>query len=140
MSGEQSSDPGIHRLKEEYRKEGYVFKLIKRTELTAMFVQMNKDKIIAYEVGKIKKDNGGKVGDRVIEPGERFWSNEDIGRIAKSITNKNEALRLFDEMELKHQKQQYDREHSDTRRTRNRKVDIPEEHTSKGNNGTEAEH
>lgn len=64
-----------------------------------MFVQMNGNTIIAYEVGKIRSDKGRVLEGRTIEPGERFWSNEDIGRIAKSFVDIKDALSRFDELQ-----------------------------------------
>jgi hypothetical protein len=96
---EQGSEKVFHRLKDEYSKNGHKFKLLKRTNSIAMFVQMNGNTIIAYEVGKIRSDKGRVLEGRTIEPGERFWSNEDIGRIAKSFVDIKDALSRFDELQ-----------------------------------------
>jgi len=64
-----------------------------------MYMQHKEGRIVSYEVGKVKSDNGGQVGDRIIEPGERFWSDNDFGSIAWTIIDRNRADARFDELE-----------------------------------------
>lgn len=88
----------MNKLKTNYQRNGYQYVLLDRNDHAAIFVQMDGDRIVAYEVGWIKSDKGGQIGDRVIEPGERFWGNDDFGSIAWSITEKERALDRFNEL------------------------------------------
>ena len=72
-------------LANKYRRNGYNYKLVRRTAYAAMFSQHDDDgSFVSYEVGRVKSDNGGTFAGVTIEPGERFWSNEDFGVIAKT--------------------------------------------------------
>jgi len=64
-----------------------------------MFEQRKDGRLVSYEIGKVKSDNGGQIGDRIIEPGERFWSDNDFGSIAWTITDRNRAEEKFSELE-----------------------------------------
>lgn len=79
----------------EYRKNGYDYKLVRRTAYAAMFAQYDGGRLVAYEVGRVKSDNGGTFAGVTIEPGERFWSNEDFGHIAKTTTSQVQAEVFF---------------------------------------------
>lgn len=85
----------------EYRKNGYNYKLVRRTAYAAMFSQHNDEgKLVSYEVGRVKSDNGGTFAGVTIEPGERFWSNEDFGVIAKTTPSREMADIYFREFDI----------------------------------------
>ena len=85
-------------LAKEYRKNGYDYKLVRRTAYAAMFSQHDEDgRFVSYEVGRVKSDNGGTFAGLTIEPGERFWSNEDFGVIAKTTASEVQAEIYFNQ-------------------------------------------
>ena len=91
----------MNTLKESYTKNTYQYQLVCRNAHAAMYRQMDGTRIVGYEVGYVKSDNGGTIGDRVIEPGERFWSNEDFGSIAWSIADPARAMEVFNSLQPK---------------------------------------
>lgn len=88
-------------LKETYVKNTYQYELVCRNTHAAMYRQMDGLRIVGYEVGYVKSDKGGTIGDRVIEAGERFWSNEDFGSIAWSISDPAKAFELYESLKPK---------------------------------------
>lgn len=88
-------------LQHEYRKNTYTYVLVLRNEHAAIYAQMDKNRLVAYEVGKIKIRPDGDFRGKQIEGGECFWSNEDIGRTAWSIPQKDRAMAVYWEMTRK---------------------------------------
>jgi hypothetical protein len=88
------------KLKSHYRKNGYDYYLVARTETEAVYRQADGDRTVAYEVGhiKIQKEDTTMADGSVIPAGERFWSNEDIGRISWSYTNYERAGEKYREL------------------------------------------
>jgi len=85
-------------LKEHYRKNGYDYDLVKRNEHVAMFIQRDKGRQVAFEVGYIHRDKGGTIAGNVIPAGERLWSNEMVGQIAWIRMDQESADTLFNEL------------------------------------------
>ena len=81
-----------------YRKNGYDYKQVCRTAYAAMYAQFDEDGMfVSFEVGRVKSDNGGSFAGVTIEPGERFWSNEDFGVIAKTTRSEVQAEIYFNQ-------------------------------------------
>jgi len=91
----------MNTLKETYTKNTYQYELVTRNAHAAIFRQMDGPRIVGYEVGYVKSDNGGTFAGVTIEPGERFWSNEDFGSIAWSIADETKAKELFTSLKPK---------------------------------------
>ena len=81
-----------------YRKNGFDYALKHRTAMVAMFKQTKEGRTVGYEVGWVKSDKGGSFAGVTIEPGERFWSNEDFGNVAWSFTDYGDALVRYNEL------------------------------------------
>lgn len=81
-----------------YRKNGFDYALKHRTAMVAMFKQTKDDRTVGYEVGWVKSDKGGTFGGVTIEPGERFWTNEDFGSVAWSFVDYGDALARYNEL------------------------------------------
>ncbi len=88
----------MQQLKRYYRKNGYDYHLEKRGPHTAS--QADGKRTVAYEVGYIKcqKNDTTLPSGQIAPAGERFWSNEDIGRIAWSIRDLTRATERYDEL------------------------------------------
>lgn len=82
-------------LQHTYRKNSYTYVRIMRNEHAAIYAQMDKDRLVGYEVGRVKIQQPGQIGDNKIEGGEVFWANEDFGRIAWSIRQKVRAMERY---------------------------------------------
>lgn len=82
-------------LQHTYRKNGYTYVLVERNEHAAIYAQMDGDRVVSYEVGWVKTQKEGMIGDNVIEGGECFWSNEDFGKMAWTITDRARAMMLY---------------------------------------------
>lgn len=82
-------------LEQTYRKNSYDYELVERNEYAAIYRQTKEGRTVAFEVGRIKSDNGGTFAGVTIQPGERFWSNEDFGVIAWVKQTEEEARRAF---------------------------------------------
>lgn len=80
------------------RKNGFDYVLNHRTGMVAMFRQTKDGRTVGYEVGWVKSDNGGTFGGITIEPGERFWTNEDFGSVAWSFVSYGDALTRYNEL------------------------------------------
>ena len=87
-------------LKEHYRRNGYDYHMVQRNAHTAMFRQADGRRTVAYEVGwiKVQKEDALLPNGTCMPAGERFWGNEDIGRIAYSILDKSRAEQRFNEL------------------------------------------
>jgi hypothetical protein len=88
------------KLKSHYRKNGYDYYLVARTETVAVYRQADGERTVAYEVGhiKVQKEDATMADGSVIPAGERFWSNEDFGSTAWSILTLELAMARFDEL------------------------------------------
>lgn len=80
-------------------KKEYTYTLVERDEDRAIYSQSRGQKIYAYEVFIIKKQNAGKVnfgGNLVdIEDKEKFPKNEDFGKTAWTYKTIDEARKKF---------------------------------------------
>ena len=85
-------------LQHTYRKNNYTYVLVERNGHAAIYAQMEGDRIVSYEVGWVKTQKEGKIGDNIIEGGECFWSNEDFGSIAWTITDRARAMVLYNDI------------------------------------------
>lgn len=91
----------IKKIKQEYKKNGYVHKLIKRHGNVALFSLNKNDKEIAWEVIKIRKrkitsyiralDDSYKDYDYI----EILPSNEEFGIYGWSLDRFTSAIKLF---------------------------------------------
>jgi hypothetical protein len=104
------------KLPESKVKNGYLYKLLKRTNNTALYEQIvDKDcngtigKTVGYEVFKISitkeysitQKSGKKKGEVYFYPeSEKFPGNEDGGKTLFSYDSKEKALKKFKELEL----------------------------------------
>jgi hypothetical protein len=66
-------------LKESFYKNGFDFKMIKRTKKKAIFEQSIKNKVYAYETILVSRHNGFSLGDAYIEPSETYPSTSEWG-------------------------------------------------------------
>lgn len=82
-------------LQHTYRKNTYSYIQVMRNEHAAMYAQMDRDRLVAYEVGYVKVRPDGEINGRPIEGGECFWGNDDFGRIAWSILTKDKAMERY---------------------------------------------
>lgn len=85
-------------LENNYRKNGFDYLLMHRTAMVACFKQTKEGRTVGYEVGWVKSDKGGSFAGVTIEPGERFWSNEDFGSMAWSFVNYGDALARYNDL------------------------------------------
>ena len=83
------------------KKNGFTYTQIKRTDKVALYQQRDEaGRHVAYEVGRIKvQKNDATIQGNVIEAGERFWSNEDVGRIAWTFYAANDAEKRYNELQ-----------------------------------------
>ena len=66
-----------------YTRNGYTYTLQRRTAYAACYKMEDGDgRFVGYEVGRVKVAKDSTIGGNFIEGGERFWSDEDFGRIA----------------------------------------------------------
>lgn len=88
------------RLKDDIRKNGFSYKLYKRSNSAAIYKQYFEDRVVGYEVFKIKIKKKGKVWGREYEEHEIFPNNEAFGFWAWSwgVNQKDQALANFDEL------------------------------------------
>ena len=85
----------MNTLKQDYKKNTYSYIQVLRNEYAAIYAQMDKDRLVGYEVGRVKVQKPGQIGDNKIEGGEVFWSNEDFGRIAWSVPSRERAMEYY---------------------------------------------
>ena len=71
---------------------------MERNDHAAIYVQKDGNRIVSYEVGYIKSDKGGTFKGVTIEAGERFWSDNDFGVIAWTMTEKERAMDRYAEI------------------------------------------
>jgi hypothetical protein len=73
----------MRKLAKEIRKNGFDYELVERSDTVAIYKQVDNTlvhpKIISFEVFIIKTREEGLIGDRIIEAGEVFPSNESFG-------------------------------------------------------------
>ena len=83
-------------LQHTYRKNGYTYVLVERNEHAAIYAQMDGDRVVSYEVGWVKTQAESTIPNgNTIEGGECFWSNEDFGKMAWTITDRARAMVLY---------------------------------------------
>lgn len=78
----------MKKLPETEYKNGYLYRQFVRNNNVALYEQYDKDRLVAYEVFIVQKQNGGyhKLGgvDVYFEEKEKLPSNEEFGSIAFS--------------------------------------------------------
>lgn len=90
----------IQKLPETFRKYGYDFKLVKRSEKAAIYSQAIKDVVFAYEVIKIRKLIRQMLPSGVTIPAkEAFPSTSDWGKHGWTVRTLERALAKFQELE-----------------------------------------
>lgn len=72
-------DYPLHRIKPLYRKNGYLYRLIYRANLVAMYTQISDTRIIAYEVCEIIWEPESIRFGKVFEAHERLPGTNDWG-------------------------------------------------------------
>jgi hypothetical protein len=91
----------MEKLSNEINKNGFVYTLHKRGEKAMIYEQYDPEveRIVAYEIFRIKIDKPKVVFD--IELGEReiFPGNEDFGKWAWACSTKERALERFERIE-----------------------------------------
>lgn len=68
----------------EMKKHGFLMKQIKRSEKTAMY-----SKAGGFEVMVVRKHDGYKIGDTIVEPAEFLPGDEDFGRLGWYFSGPN---------------------------------------------------
>jgi hypothetical protein len=84
-------------LAEEIRKNGYIYKFFKRGSKTLVYEQVEPDsnRIVAWEVFKIKVDKPKVVFGIQLNEREIFPGNEDFGKWAWAHSDYDSAMRKF---------------------------------------------
>lgn len=77
----------MNKLPEKYRKNGYDFTLVERTEDVAIYKQTDETSLIAYEVFEVMKYPERMIGETKIAATEASPSNEMWG--SKGYTYRN---------------------------------------------------
>lgn len=82
------------KLPNEISKNGYLYKLVQRTEGKAIYKQTYNNTLVGYEVFKIRIQCArySQILGRSIPECERFPCNEDFGRTAWSFRDIESAL------------------------------------------------
>ena len=101
----------VQSLKQEYKKNGYLYTLIKRNDKAALYEQRNikfpEDTSIGYEVFSIKispacvligKSGPTKGKEYCYPTSEKFPGNEDFGKNAWFLKSKKLANQKFKEI------------------------------------------
>jgi len=88
-------------LPEEIRKNSYVYRFLKRGEKAMMYEQFdaNDERTVCYEVFKRKIDKPKVVFGISLNEREIFPGNEDFGKWAWAICDKERALEKFESIE-----------------------------------------
>ena len=78
------TEPHMKKLKETYSRNGYTYNMARRNDHAVMYMMMDGDRFVGFEVGRIKSRKNESVmpDGRVMEAGELHWSDEDFGVIA----------------------------------------------------------
>jgi len=82
-------------LDNEIRKNGFNYKLLKRTEKFAMYSQWDGDKLIGYEIFKIKIQPAKTVLNKDFPEKERFPNNEAFGYWAWQARSRSRAEEIY---------------------------------------------
>lgn len=87
----------IQKLPKELRKNGYTYVLAARSEsgTEAIYYQMDGERMVGFEVGRIKKVSAATVFGKDYPEREVFWSNEDFGQIAWFTTTAQKAYDIM---------------------------------------------
>ena len=88
----------MKKLNETFRKSGYDYKLIERVSNVAIYSQSDEGQIIAYEVGVIKEQKEGRIGDAIIEAGEKWPSSETWGLYGFTFRSLDKAREKMEEL------------------------------------------
>jgi len=82
-------------LKEEFTKNGFVYKLVIRRNDKAIFEQTKKGRVFAYEVVIISRHDGYTLGGVRIEPAETYPSGSEWGVKGFTCTTLERAQERF---------------------------------------------
>jgi hypothetical protein len=82
-------------LQHEYTRNGYTYRQVQRTAYAAMYIMTEGDRFVGYEVGRVKVAKDSTIAGKFIEGGERFWSDEDFGKVAFWTSDNAKAMQYF---------------------------------------------
>jgi hypothetical protein len=88
----------MKKLPEQYLRNGYLYKLVRRDEKKALYSQSYDNIPVGYEVFKIRVQRArfSQIIGTYIPAHERFPGNSDFGRSAWAIIDLNDALIRYD--------------------------------------------
>jgi len=85
----------IQKLKEQFRKYGYDYEQVKRTQYAAIYSQSSENKLVSFEVHKIKIKKEGIVFGRWQPLREVYPHSEDFGSIAWTVPTIERATEIM---------------------------------------------
>ncbi len=91
----------IKTLPDIIRKNGFKYTRIGSTVVGSLWEQASGNRVVAYEVGYMKT-TPPRIHfkeDMSFDLVERFWGNEDFGRLAWCVKNLEDAKRRLQELE-----------------------------------------
>jgi len=104
----------MKKLEPELKKNGFLYKLVERTDNCAIYEQFDIDDpnnvySVAFEVFEVRIAKESSINGRIIEGGERFPGNEDFGSkkcwsftcISGRDKALNKAKSKYEELKLK---------------------------------------
>jgi hypothetical protein len=91
--------PTYKQLPESYKKNGFIYDLVARTEHVAMYGQNDAENghFVAYEVCRILRHDGRTIGASYVPPAEFLPSSEQWGSQAWTLTDERAAHAKYTE-------------------------------------------
>jgi hypothetical protein len=86
-------------LGEHFRKNDFDYYLRERDDRTAIYAQYNEDRLMAYEVFKIKVSPAKTIKGTYVPEGESIPGNEEFGTSAFTYQHYPDALEKYRELQ-----------------------------------------
>lgn len=89
----------MENIKREFRKRGFFYKLLIVGKKSVIYEQYSGREIVSYEIHKLYFRKPREFKGRIYYTTNRFPGDEDFGKWAWSIRNKDRAFQKFEALE-----------------------------------------
>ena len=82
----------------KFRFGGFNYRQIAREGAVAIYEQSRKERVVAYEVIRIRRHNGFSIHGKFVEPAEYYPRPEEWGKWALTLPDRGSAFAKFQEI------------------------------------------